>query len=69
MHWKEEIKALWRKVEKEVGWKRYHLKPISSLFNEKKATGAILEFLDKTGVGKMAGEVDHDECGGDEDEN
>jgi hypothetical protein len=55
--------------EKDVGWKRYHWKPILSLFNEKKATGAILEFLDKTGVGKMAGGLGHDEYGADaEDE-
>jgi hypothetical protein len=68
MHWKDEIKALWRRVEKDVGWKWYHWKPISSLFNENKATGATLEFLDKTGVGKMAGGLGHDEYGADEDE-
>jgi hypothetical protein len=30
--------------------------------------GAILEFLDKTGVGKMAGGLGHDEYGADENE-
>jgi hypothetical protein len=69
MHWKDEIKVLWRRVEKDVGWKRYHWKPISSLFNEKKAMGAILEFLDKTEVGKMAGGLARDdEYGVDDDE-
>jgi hypothetical protein len=38
------------------------------LFNEKKATEAILKFLDQTGVGNMAGGVGHDEYGADEDE-
>jgi hypothetical protein len=45
MYWKDDMKDLWRRVERDVGWKWYHWKPISSLFNEKKATGAILEFL------------------------
>ncbi|KAI5802362.1 hypothetical protein FPQ18DRAFT_300497 [Pyronema domesticum] len=48
LHWKVEITELWRRVSKDVGWRNHRWKPISSLFNEKKATGAILEFLDKT---------------------
>jgi hypothetical protein len=49
LHWKKEIKELWRRVQRESGWRQYRWKPVSVLFNEKKATGAILEFLEKTG--------------------
>jgi hypothetical protein len=54
MHWKGDIKTLWQRMAKDVGprWKRYRWKPISELFNEKKAAEAILGFLDRTGVGK-----------------
>jgi hypothetical protein len=64
LHWKNEIKELWKKVQREMGWRNVRWKPISALFNERKATGAILDFLDKTGVGKMRGGVnpeDYDE--------
>jgi hypothetical protein len=54
--WKDDIRFLWRHVERDVGprWRRYKWKPISALFNERKATEAILVFffLDRTGVGK-----------------
>ncbi|KAI5786256.1 hypothetical protein FPQ18DRAFT_308810 [Pyronema domesticum] len=53
--WKDEIKELWKRVEWEAGWKNYRHKPISALFNDSRAMSAILEFLDKTGVGKMRG--------------
>jgi hypothetical protein len=42
----------------------FEWKPISALFDERKATGTILDFLDKTGVGKMRDGVnpeDYDE--------
>jgi hypothetical protein len=54
MHWKDDINTLWQRMAKDVGprWKRYRWKAISELFNEKKATEAILGFLDRTGVGK-----------------
>lgn len=64
IHWKVEIKVLWRRVQREVGWRNYRWKPISELFNERRATGAISEFLDKTGVGKMRGGVDPEDYDG-----
>jgi hypothetical protein len=65
IHWKDEIKRLWKRVEKDVGWRHYRHKPISALFNEVKATDAILAFLDKTRVGKLRGglRVDEDDEG------
>lgn len=48
-------------VQREVGWKNYRWKPISELFNARKATGAILEFLEQTEVGKMRGGGDPEE--------
>jgi hypothetical protein len=70
MHWKEEIRMSWKKVEQEVGprWRRYRWKPISDLFNEEKATEAILWFLDRMGVGKKPRERPPDEFDGDEPE-
>jgi hypothetical protein len=59
--WKAEIKSLWQRVEKEVRWRHYRHKPILALFNDKKATGVILEFLDKSGVGKMRGGLEPEE--------
>jgi hypothetical protein len=64
LHWKNEIKELWRKVQRETGWRNVRWKPISALFDERKATGTILDVLDKTGVGKMRDGVnpeDYDE--------
>jgi hypothetical protein len=65
LHWKQEIKELWRRVQRELGWRQYRWKPISALFNESKATGAILEFLEKTRVGTMRGGIERE--GFDED--
>jgi hypothetical protein len=44
----------WRKVAKDIRprYRRYWWKQISKLFNEDKATEAILWFLDRTEVGK-----------------
>jgi hypothetical protein len=48
-----EIRDLWRAVRKEVGWRRAKWKPIAVLFGEEKATGAVLDFLQNTSVGKV----------------
>jgi hypothetical protein len=50
--WLPEIRQLWRAVEKALGWKRERWKSVS-LFNEEKATEAVLEFLRHTEIGKM----------------
>jgi hypothetical protein len=54
-HWRQEIRELWRRVAKDVGWRRAKWKPISVLLEEEKATEleAVLEFLRSTGVGKL----------------
>lgn len=61
--WKEEIKHLWKRVEKDVGWRHYLYKPILALFNDNQVTEAILEFLDMTGVENMRGGIDENEEG------
>jgi hypothetical protein len=48
-------KELWRRVAEDAGWRRAKWKPISALFREEKATGAVLDLLRSTGVGKMYG--------------
>jgi hypothetical protein len=53
--WKGEIRDLWRRVEKEIGWRRAKWKPISKLFREEQAEEAVLEFVRRTGVGKANG--------------
>jgi hypothetical protein len=53
--WKGEIKDLWRRVGREVGWRRAKWKPISKLFREEKAEDAILEFIRRMGVGRKSG--------------
>jgi hypothetical protein len=68
VHRRGEIKELWRRVHREVGWRNHRWKPISSLFTEKKATGETLEFLGKTGAGKLRGSVGMDGDDGDEAE-
>jgi hypothetical protein len=70
IYWKEDIKMFWRKVAKDVGprWRRYRWKQISELFDEDKATEAILWFLDRTGVGKKPRERPLAEYEGDEPE-
>jgi hypothetical protein len=40
LHWKREITELWRRVQRESGWRQYRWRPISALFNERKATAA-----------------------------
>lgn len=55
IYWKDDTTRLWQRVANEVGWRHYRYKPISALFNETKATAAILAFLDKMGVGKLRG--------------
>jgi hypothetical protein len=70
MHWKDDIRMFWRKDEQDIGptWRLFRWKPISELFNEEKATEAILRFLDKMGVGKKPRERPLDEFDGDEPE-
>jgi hypothetical protein len=70
MHRKDDIRMFWRKVEQEVGprWRQYRWKPMSDLFNEEESTGAILWFLDRTGVGKKPRERPPDEFDADEPE-
>ena len=41
----------------EAGWKHRRNKKISKLFREEKATGAILQFLRDTDIGKIKNEV------------
>jgi hypothetical protein len=47
--------VVWDRVRKQVGWRRGRWKPISELFREEKAEEAILEFVRRTGIGKMSG--------------
>ena len=51
--WKTEINVLWTTIGKKLGWKHRRNKKISELFREEKATGAILQFLRDTGIGKI----------------
>lgn len=69
-HWKDDIRILWQQVERDVRprWKRFKWKPISALFNEKKTTEAILNFLDRTGVGKKPRDRGLEEFDGEEPE-
>ncbi|KAI5788746.1 ribonuclease H-like domain-containing protein [Pyronema domesticum] len=53
--WKGEIKDLWRRVGKDVGWRRAKWKPIARLFREERANEAVLEFIRRTGVGRTNG--------------
>jgi hypothetical protein len=53
--WSAEIKDLWKRVRKEVGWRRARWKPIAKLFREEKAEEAVVEFIRRTGVGKRSG--------------
>jgi hypothetical protein len=46
---------LWKRVSRDVGWRRSRWKPIARLLREEKAEEAVLEFLRRTGVGKMNG--------------
>jgi len=51
--WKTEINVLWKTIGKKLGWKPCRNKKISELFREEKATGAILQFLRDTDIGKI----------------
>ena len=53
--WKPEIRKLWQKVKMETGWGG--APSIRKLFGNEKNIKAILEFLDRTRVGKMPGRV------------
>jgi hypothetical protein len=51
--WKTESNVLWKEVGKKLGWKHRKNKKISVLFSEDKVTGAVLQFLRDTDVGKI----------------
>ena len=51
--WKHQIDVLWKTLRKDLGWKKFRQKPISRLFAQPKATGAILKFISDTDVGKL----------------
>jgi hypothetical protein len=55
--WKEQIKELWRNVGRDTGWRRAKWRSIAELFREERAEGAVLNFIWKTGVGRMSGGV------------
>ena len=44
---------LWTTIGKKLGWKHHRSKKISKLFREEGATGAILQFLRDTDIGKI----------------
>ena len=54
--WKTEINVLWTTIGEKLGWKHRRNK-ISELFREEKATGAILQFLRDTDIGKIKNEA------------
>jgi len=51
--WKTEINVLWTTIGKKLGWKHHRNKKISKVFRQEKATGAILQFLRDTDIGKI----------------
>ena len=53
--WTPEIRKLWQRVRMETGWGG--APSIRRLFGNEKNVKAILEFLEKTKVGKMPGRV------------
>jgi hypothetical protein len=63
--WNPQIRELWRRVGKDVGWQRAKWKSVAQLFKEERAEKAVVEFIRKTGVGRMSGtsrlEVDQEE--------
>jgi hypothetical protein len=52
-HWLPQIRELWRAVAKATGWRQAKWKSIARLFQEDKATEAVLDFLKQTDVGKV----------------
>jgi hypothetical protein len=62
---KPEIREPWRRVGKDVGCRRAKWKSVAHLFKKERAKKAVVEFIRKTGVGRMSGtsraEVDQEE--------
>jgi len=50
---KPQIKRLWKEIGRILKWKHPRSKRISYLFREEAVTGAVLQFLRDTGVGKV----------------
>ena len=66
--WKTEINVLWKTIGKKLGWKHRRSKKISELLREEKETGAILQFLRDTDIGKIKNGVSRPpipDCDGD----
>ena len=47
--------ALWQRVERDCEWGSRRAPSVRLLFRDERATQAVLEFLEKTRVGKMPG--------------
>ena len=50
-----EIRQLWQKVERDCKWRTRRAPSVRLLFRDERAIPAILEFPEKTRVGKMSG--------------
>ena len=53
--WKPEIEEMWEKIKDETGWGG--APTVRKLFGDERCVGALLEFLDKTKVGKMPSRI------------
>ena len=53
--WMPEIRRLWQRVEKDCEWGGRRAPSVRLLFRDERATPAVLEFLEKTRVGRMPG--------------
>ena len=51
--WRPQIQELWKEVGKRCGWKHPSAPRVTLLFNDERATKAVLSFLRKTRVGQM----------------
>ena len=53
--WKPEIEEMWKKIKDETGWGG--APSVRKLFGDERCIGALLEFLNKTKVGKMPSRI------------
>ena len=53
--WKPEIEEMWKKIKDETAWGG--APTVRKLFGDERCVGALLEFLDKTKVGKMPSRI------------
>ena len=51
--WRPQIRELWKEVGKLCGWKHPRAPRMALLFNDERATKAVLSFLRKTRVGQL----------------